>query len=103
MIFFNSPHRKHERRDEPVLQVSKHRQAHEAKGSVHVTLNTDHHLVADVHESSASPETWAWLLLAIYAELNRIFEAVTNEHEVVFQMRLIDALEAGDLQPAKTG
>lgn len=40
----------------------------------------------------------AWLLLAAYAHINYILTPVTNEHELRFQRRVLDALRAGELR-----
>lgn len=39
----------------------------------------------------------AWLLFACYAHLNYLLEPVTNEHELVFQRRVLAAFKKGEL------
>ncbi|MBA2663545.1 MAG: hypothetical protein H0U74_14750 [Bradymonadaceae bacterium] len=45
----------------------------------------------------SDPKPLAWLLLAVYAQLNDLLVAVTNAHELTFQQRIYEALAAGSL------
>ena len=63
-----------------------------------VVINEDHALVQRALERPADPELFAWLLLAVYAEINAVLEAVLNTHELAFQQRVVEALLAGELR-----
>jgi hypothetical protein len=66
--------------------------------SDHIQVHLDpEHLLVKYAMSQASPESMAWLILAIYAEINARLEPVTNDHELTFQCRVADALEGGVL------
>ncbi|MFB6351739.1 MAG: hypothetical protein ABEN55_03720, partial [Bradymonadaceae bacterium] len=57
-------------------------------------LNPDHPYV---HEATSDPRAFAWLLLRAYADINHIndvLEPVTNDHELEFQRRVADSLDA---------
>ena len=60
----------------------------------------DHWLLQWSMARADDPSAIAWLLLAAYAYINEIREAVTNEHERRFQREVARALGAGDLNPA---
>lgn len=60
-------------------------------------VGVDHPLVKDVFERADS-ESLAWLLLACYAHLNEARDPITNEDEMVFQARVLDALASGELR-----
>ena len=65
-------------------------------------LDSEHWLFATMHERShlgdgTLQEAIAWALLAIYAHLNALLEPITNEHEREFQIRVMTALEQGQL------
>ena len=68
--------------------------------SAYVYLNPDHWLVCWAMGTGAEdPRSLAWLLLAVYAEINALLRAVTNEDEQEFQRRLSAALREGRLLP----
>ena len=75
--------------DEPFMQCSWNR----------IDLSGSHWLVEQCCASGGDPETLAWLLLAIYAELNARMPTFTDDHERQFVQVLMGALEAGDLKP----
>lgn len=62
-----------------------------------IVINEDHALVQRALARPDDPELFAWLLLAIYAEINAVLDAVLNTHELAFQQRVVDALLAGEL------
>lgn len=65
-------------------------------GALH--LNADHWLVAwAIRAVYTEPQALAWLLLAAYAHINAVLEPVANEHERLFQRRVLDALRRGEL------
>jgi hypothetical protein len=66
-------------------------------GSIH--LNVDHWLVAwALRRAHVDPQVIAWLLLAVYAHINAMLDPVDNDHERIFQRRVMDALLAGELR-----
>ncbi|MFH2005995.1 MAG: hypothetical protein ABI333_05345 [bacterium] len=63
-------------------------------------LNGDHWLVRWAGARlRTDPEALAALLLACYAHINAVLDPVTNTHEQVFQLRVVEALERGALKP----
>jgi hypothetical protein len=62
-----------------------------------ITLNEEHPLIQRALARPHDPELLAWLLLAIYAEINAVLDAVLNTHELAFQQRVVEALLAGEL------
>lgn len=62
-----------------------------------IVLNADHWLLQWSMSHADDPNVLAWLLLAAYAYINEIREAVTNEHERRFQREVARALAAGEL------
>jgi len=62
-----------------------------------IVLNADHWMLQWSMSRSDDPAVLAWLLLAAYAYINEIREAVTNEHERRFQREVARALAAGEL------
>lgn len=59
-------------------------------------LNPSHWLYEWVRkESGANPRSLAWAILAAYAHINNVEEPITNAHELVFQRRVVEALETG--------
>ncbi len=62
-----------------------------------IVVNEAHPIVAQALERPGDPELLAWTLLAIYAEINAVLDAVENTHELVFQQRVVEALLAGEL------
>jgi len=65
-----------------------------------VYLNPDHWLVRWAQSRGAEEQKpIAWLLLAVYAEINALLSAVTNSHEQEFQRRVGAALQEGRLTP----
>ncbi|MCB9700895.1 MAG: hypothetical protein H6711_03260 [Myxococcales bacterium] len=65
-----------------------------------VFLNPEHWQVRwALAEGEDEPRALAWLILAVYAEINALLEEVTNSHERDFQLRVADALAAGELRP----
>lgn len=62
-------------------------------------------LVAETHwlvqwartEGARDPKVLAWLLLAVYAEINAALDEVTDEHEIAFQAELARVLANGEL------
>ncbi|MDY0000807.1 MAG: hypothetical protein RBU30_05895 [Polyangia bacterium] len=61
-------------------------------------LNGDHWLFAHARErGGADPRALAALLLGCYAHVNAALDPISNEHERIFQRRLIEALESGAL------
>lgn len=70
----------------------------EHEGGNCLFVNAAHWLVAPfVREGARDVQGLSWLLLAAYAYINEMLEAVTNEHEMMFQRELISALERGDV------
>ncbi len=65
-------------------------------GEIKLSLARTHPLVKRVQQAEEpDSESFAWLLLAVFAELNARLESVTNEHELAFQRRVADWLESG--------
>lgn len=65
-----------------------------------VTLNPDHWLVRwALDRGQDEPRALAWLLLAVYAEINTLLDDVTNAHEQEFQRRVLAALHEAKLRP----
>jgi hypothetical protein len=63
-----------------------------------ITLEPDHWLVQwTLTTARRDREPLAWLLLACFARINEHFDAVTNDHEGLFQRAVADALEQGRL------
>ena len=62
-----------------------------------IVLNADHWMLQWSMSHPDDPNVIAWLLLAAYAYINEIREAVTNEHERRFQREVARALAAGEL------
>ena len=63
-------------------------------------LNGDHWLVRWAGAGlRTDPPALAALLLACYAHINAVLDPVTNAHEQVFQLRVVEALERGALKP----
>lgn len=59
----------------------------------YLLINQDHWLIKDAEGASPEDQTpMAWLLLGAYAHINEILEPVTNQHELEFQARVLDAL-----------
>jgi hypothetical protein len=48
-------------------------------------------------DGTPNDDALAWALLAIYAHLNAMLEPVTNHHERDFHVRVMDALQSGQL------
>lgn len=70
----------------------------EHEGGNLLFVNAAHWLTASfVREGARDVQGLSWLLLAAYAYINEVLEAVTNEHEMMFQRELIGALERGDV------
>ncbi len=68
--------------------------------SAHIYLNTEHWQVRwAMAKGEDDPRPIAWLLLAVYAEINALLGAVTNDHEQEFQRRVSAALRERRLQP----
>jgi len=68
--------------------------------SAHIYLNAEHWQVRwALAKGEDDPRPIAWLLLAVYAEINALLGAVTNDHEQEFQRRISDALHERRLQP----
>jgi hypothetical protein len=64
-----------------------------------IRLNADHWLVAwALRSAHVEPQVIAWLLLAVYAHINAVLEPVDNDHERIFQRRVLEALSAGTLR-----
>ncbi len=64
-----------------------------------LTLARDHWLVHwALATGKRDREAIAWLLLACYARVNEVFEAITNTHEQQFQCAVADTLERGRLR-----
>lgn len=64
-------------------------------------LNLDAPLIARCADrAGADPTSLAWLLLASYAHINAFLEPVTNDHELLFQRRVAEALTSGELAGA---
>lgn len=66
-------------------------------------IDGSHWLFSHMHDrrhvvDGSLQEAIAWALLAIYAHLNALLEPITNEHEREFQLRVMAALERGELQ-----
>jgi hypothetical protein len=62
-------------------------------------INADHWLPAWALRTGCNdPQVLAWLLLAVYADLNAALDPILNSHEHVFQRRVLDALHAGELR-----
>lgn len=62
-------------------------------------LNQAHPLVKQAQDAPPGDDTpIAWLLLAAYAHINALLDPVTNAHELAFQRRVLDALQAGGLR-----
>ena len=65
-----------------------------------IDLNPWHWLAERARAAAGpDPEALAWLLLAVYAEVNRLLDDVTNDHEEAMQRAVADALLAGELRP----
>ncbi len=63
-----------------------------------LALNADHWLVSWALAADASDAApLSWVLLAAYAYINEVREAVTNAHERAFQLRVAKALASGEL------
>jgi hypothetical protein len=63
-----------------------------------VSVNAQHWLTRwAATEGAQDPKVFAWLLLAVYAEVNAALDEVTDAHERAFQSELTRALAAGDL------
>ena len=62
-------------------------------------VNGDHWLAKWLsREGSVSAKPIAWAVLAAYAHINNVREPVTNDHELLFQQRVLKAMEDGELQ-----
>lgn len=59
-----------------------------------VYINRDSWLVRNLGTEQPHPEAASWLLLAVYARINELRLAVTNVHELHFQSRVLDWLDA---------
>ncbi len=65
-----------------------------------VTLNSAHWLVRWALDRGQNEQrALAWLLLAVYAEINTLLVDVTNAHEQEFQRRVLAALHGAKLRP----
>ncbi|MBK8263182.1 MAG: hypothetical protein IPK80_17800 [Nannocystis sp.] len=65
-----------------------------------ITLNPWHWLCEWAREAGpGDPAALAWLLLGVYAEVNRALEDVTGEHEEAMQRAVAEALVRGELWP----
>jgi hypothetical protein len=62
-----------------------------------IVVNAEHPLVQRALATADDPEPFAWLLLAVYAEINAALDDVLNEHELAFQLRVVEALLGGEL------
>ena len=63
-----------------------------------VSLNSEHWLVSwGLRAAATDPQVVAWLLLAVYAHINHVLDAVSNEHERTFQRRVLAASAANAL------
>ncbi len=64
-----------------------------------VWLNSGHWLTRWLqHDGESSPRSIAWALLAIYAQINNRSDLVTNADELLFQQRVVTAMERGELR-----
>jgi hypothetical protein len=61
-------------------------------------LNPGHWLVDACRKNPLDAEARAWLLLACYARINAELAEVTNRHELLFQRRVLEALDKGALE-----
>ena len=64
-----------------------------------VSVNSQHWLTRwAAAEGAQDPKVFAWLLLAVYAEVNAALDEVTDAHERAFQAALTRVLAAGELR-----
>ncbi|MEZ4380842.1 MAG: hypothetical protein R3A79_05815 [Nannocystaceae bacterium] len=68
--------------------------------SAHVYLNPHSWLVRwAASAGETEPKALAWLILAVYAEINALLVVVTNAHEQAFQRRVAAAVAEGTIRP----